>query len=82
MNQLLIAQAAKAETDKAITLITAQISTKSNNDSTTYMFGGCEKGSYPSFSGSLTVNELIPNGMKLSSGHTLLYGNCTKSIKV
>ena len=82
MNQLLVAQAAKAEADKAMALITVQLSSKSINNSTTYIFGGCEKGAYPSFSGSLSVTELIPNGMVMASGHTLLYGKCTKSVKV
>jgi len=81
MNQLLVAQALKAEKDKALSIISSQI-TKAANDSTAkYVFGGCERLGYPSFSGSLCVTDLIPNGVKLASGHILLYGSCTKSVK-
>jgi hypothetical protein len=78
---LLIAQAAKAESDKVMALISTQLSTNSTNNTTNLMFGGCERGAYPSFSGSLVVTEIILNGAVLASGHTLIYGECTKSVK-
>lgn len=63
-------------------LISNQLSTNSTNNTSTLIFGGCEKGAYPSFSGSLLVTEIIPDGVVLASGHTLLYGKCTKSVKL
>ncbi len=83
MNKLLVAQAVKAQADKALAIVSSQLNKlQSSTTNSTFVFEGCQKGAYPSFSGSLVVSELVPNGFKLASGHTLLYGNCTKIVQV
>lgn len=79
MNQLLVAQAAKAQSDKNMAIISSQLASPLEKVST-YIFGGCEKGLYPSFSGTIPVKDIVSNGAVLASGHTLIYGNCSKTV--
>jgi hypothetical protein len=48
----------------------------------TYIFGGCSRGSYPNFSGTLPVSEVFDFGARLASGHILVYGNCSKTVEL
>lgn len=79
MNQLLVAQAAKAQADKNIAILSTQ-SAAPLEPASTYIFGGCDRGIYPSFSGTMAVKEIISNGAVLASGHRLVYGNCSKTV--
>lgn len=82
MNQLLVAQAAKAQSDKNIAIMSSYAVNSQSNGTSTYIFGGCDKANYPSFSGTLAVNEVLSYGVRLASGHTLIYGNCSKTVQV
>lgn len=79
MNQLLVAQAVKAQADKNIAILSTQ-SAAPLEPVSTYIFAGCERGIYPSFSGTMAVKDIVSNGAVLASGHTLVYGNCSKSV--
>lgn len=48
----------------------------------TYIFGGCNKGLYPSFSGTMPVKDILKSRVLLASGHTLIYGNCSRTIQL
>ena len=78
MNRLYVAQAAKAQSDKALLLASVQSSILPSGTST-YIFSGCEIGNYPSISGTASVSKTSKGGYVLSSGYTLLYGNCTEA---
>jgi len=80
MNQLLIAQAAKVMADKNLAIVSTQLKTSIFEETSTSIFGGCDKGLYPNFSGTMPVKNLITSGFVLASGHTLLLGNCSKKI--
>lgn len=54
LNQLLVAQAAKAASDTNMAIMSSQ-STAPLEAVSTYIFGGCDKGAYPSFSGTIPV---------------------------
>jgi len=56
MNQLLVAQAAKAQSDKNLAIISSDAANSASTGNSTYIFGGCDRGSYPSFSGTLAVS--------------------------
>ena len=45
--------------------------------SSTYLFNGCLSQAYPTISGTVSVEKLIPNGAQLSSGQVLTWGECT-----
>lgn len=77
MNTLYVAQAAKAQSDKALLLASVQSSILPSGTST-YIFSGCDIGNYPSISGTASVSKTSNGGYVLSSGYTLLYGNCTE----
>ena len=78
MNRLYVAQAAKAQSDKALLLASVQSSILPSGTST-YIFSGCEIGNYPSISGTASISKTSKGGYVLSSGYTLLYGNCTEA---
>ena len=83
MNQalanLFVAQAAKEAADKALAIAFAQgvDSIKMLDGESTYIFNGCLAQAYPTISGTVTVEKLIPNGAQLSSGQVLTWGECT-----
>ena len=79
MNQLLVAQAVKAQADKNIAILSTQLAAPLEPVST-YIFAGCDRGIYPSFSGTMAVKDIASNGAVLASGHTLIYGNCSKTV--
>lgn len=81
-NQLLVAQAAKAQSDKNLAIMSSYAAGSLNNGTSTYIFGGCDKSNYPSFSGTLAVSELLVNGARLVSGHSLVFGNCSKTVQI
>jgi hypothetical protein len=81
LNQLLVAQAAKAASDRNLALMSNQ-SIAPLQAVSTYIFGGCDKGAYPNFSGTLPVKDLVNNGVILGSGHLLIYGNCSKTVEL
>jgi hypothetical protein len=82
MNQLLVAQAAKAQSDKNMAIMSSYAVNSMEKGSSTYIFAGCDKRNYPSFSGTLIVSEILTQGARLTSGHTLVYGNCTKGVQI
>jgi len=43
----------------------------------TYVFNGCLGQAYPTITGTVSVEKLIPNGAQLSSGQVLTWGECT-----
>lgn len=69
----------KAQADKNIAILSTQ-SAAPLEPVSTYIFAGCERGIYPSFSGTMVVKDIVSNGAVLASGHTLVYGNCSKSV--
>lgn len=78
-NNLFVAQARKEQADKATEIVRAQSSALPADDSTsTYIFAGCEQQAYPSIGGSALINDANKYGYKLSSGHALVFGGCTK----
>ncbi len=79
MNELIVAQAAKAQADKNMAILSTH-SAAPLEPFSTYIFGGCDRGIYPSFSGSMAVKEVVINGAVLASGHRLVYGNCSKTV--
>lgn len=79
LNRLYVAQAAKAESDRALAIAYAQgvASTDIFKGESTYIFNGCLNQAYPAIGGTVSVTALIPNGAQLSSGHVLTWGDCT-----
>jgi chromosome segregation ATPase len=79
-NNLFVAQARKEQADKATEIVRVQSSALPADDSTsTYIFAGCEQQAYPSIGGSAQINDSNKYGYQLSSGHTLVFGGCTKA---
>lgn len=56
-NNLLVAQAAKEQADKALALATAEASVIPEGNST-YIFSGCDIGAYPTYAGSARLIKL------------------------
>jgi hypothetical protein len=78
-NNLFVAQAKKEQADKATAIIRTQAVTLPEPGSTsTYIFGGCNQLAYPSISGTAAISRSNSLGYTLASGHTLLFGDCTK----
>lgn len=78
-NNLIIAQAKKEQADKATAIIKTQSAALPEPGSTsTYIFGGCNQLAYPSISGSASIVKSNSLGFTLTSGHTLLFGDCTQ----
>ena len=81
-NNLFVAQARKAEADKATEMVKSQSSTLPDpNSSSTYIFEGCDQEGYPTVAGADIVRASNKLGFKLRSGYTLLHGACTKATK-
>ena len=79
MNNLFVAQARKEQADKATAIVRAQSSRLPAEDSTsTYIFSGCNQLAYPTISGSALISEANKVGYQLSSGNTLVFGDCTQ----
>ena len=77
-NNLLVAQAKKEQADKATALIKTQIVVLPEPASTsTFIFGGCNQLAYPTISGTAAISRANTLGYTLTSGHTLLFGDCT-----
>lgn len=81
MNNLLVAQAAKEQSDKNIAMATAQLKHR-DTEPRTYIFSGCDIQGYPSYSGSQLVESIEDGKVLLRSGHYLLYGGCTDKGKL
>ena len=82
-NNLFVAQARKAQADKATAIVRSQSTTLPDpNASSTYIFGGCEQHGYPTITGADIVGAHNKYGYKLKSGYTLLHGSCTSASKV
>ena len=81
MNNLLVAQSAKEQSDKSIAIATAQMKERDTGPRT-YIFSGCEVLGYPSYSGSEMVEKVEDDKVLLMSGHYLLYGGCTKKADI
>ena len=77
-NGLFVAQARKAEADKATMLVYLQTS-KQMIGGLAYgaRFAGCDQLVYPSIAGSAVVQQVVANGYGLASGLFILFGNCT-----
>lgn len=78
MNSLYIAQATKAEADKATALVSFQ--TRQNQNLSSIInntFYGCEQGAYPTISGSAYISEKNSFSFKLSTGNILVFGSCS-----
>ena len=60
INQLLVAQAVKAQADKNIAILSTQLAAPLEPVST-YIFAGCDRGIYPSFSGTMAVKDIASN---------------------
>lgn len=75
-NSLLVAQAAKAEADKATALVSTQSSTLPTGNST-YIFAGCVQQANPTVCGTAQVTKANSFGYSLSTGENLLFGSCT-----
>lgn len=84
LNNLYVAQAAKAASDKAISLAFAEGAASLNllEGNSTYIFKGCVNQVYPEISGTVAVSTLIASGAKLNSGHILTWGDCTEKTHV
>ena len=81
MNNLLVAQAAKEQSDKNIAIATAQ-SVQRDNGNKTYIFSGCEAFNYPSYSGSSQVESMEEGRVLLTSGRYILLGECTQKEEI
>ena len=55
MNNLLVAQAAKEQADKAMAIASTQLKSRDYSPKT-YIFSGCEAFNYPTYSGSAVVS--------------------------
>jgi multidrug efflux pump subunit AcrA (membrane-fusion protein) len=84
LNNLFVAQAAKAAADKAVELAYAQgvASLDVTNGNSTYVFNGCVEQIYPTISGTVPVGALITSGARLNSGHILTWGDCTQKTAI
>lgn len=78
-NNLFVAQAKKEQADKATALIKTQsVALPEPGSTSTYIFGGCNQYAYPSISGTASISRSNSLGYTLTSGHTLLFGDCTQ----
>lgn len=78
MNNLFVAQARAEQAKKATNIVSSQVSTVTEANSTsTYIFAGCVQNTYPSISGSVSISKKTTYGYALNSGHVLVYGECT-----
>ena len=83
MNQLYVAQAAKAAADKALNLAYAQgAASFPKQGETNFIFEGCYNPVLPAISGSAACAKLVANGCVLSSGHIVTWGDCTNKTEV
>jgi len=78
MNKLLVAQAAKEASDKAVAIASAQLKEGQLDGFSTYVFGGCEQAGYPSYAGSARVDKVQSDKAWLDNGHYILFGDCTQ----
>ena len=80
LNNLFVAQAAKAAADKAVSLAYAQgvDSLDILEGESTYVFRGCNEQVYPEISGTVAVSTLITSGARLNSGQILKWSDCTE----
>ena len=79
LNNLYVAQARKEQADKATSIVRVQSSAlPAENSTSTYIFAGCTQQAYPTISGSATVEQANGLGYRLSTGSTLLFGDCTE----
>lgn len=79
MNNLFVAQARKEQADKATAIVRAQSSRlPAENSTSTYIFSGCNQQAYPTIAGSALISEANRVGYQLSSGNTLVFGDCTQ----
>lgn len=76
-NRLYIAQARKGAADKALAIIVSQ-GNRELSYSDDYEFKGCDNYAYPSMFGSVHITQFINNGVKTTSGHILIWGDCTQ----
>lgn len=76
MNNLLVAQAAKEQADKALALASAEAVRRDTGEKT-YIFSGCEAGAYPSYAGSARIAKVEEGKAYLDNGQVILYGGCT-----
>lgn len=78
MNRLYVAQAAKAEADKATAILSFQAVQNINlNTVNINVFNGCEQGAYPTISGSAYISEINAYSVKLTTGNILVFGACS-----
>ncbi len=80
LNNLYVAQAAKAAADKASQIAFAYGASSLDlltKGSSSYVFQGCNHQVYPSITGTVAVSSLISSGAVLNSGHILTWGDCT-----
>ena len=81
MNRLIVAQAAKEQSDKAMAILSAQEASLSILEGeSTYIFSTCEAGPYPSMVGSARVVAASAHGYRLDSGYTLIFGACSRQV--
>jgi hypothetical protein len=77
-NNLFVAQSGKEQADKATAIVRTQSSVLPPADSqSTYIFGGCVQQAYPTIAGSARIDRSNKLGYALSTGNTLLFGDCT-----
>lgn len=75
---MFVAQSGKEQADKATAIVRTQSSILPAADSqSTYIFGGCVQNAYPTIAGSARIDRSNKLGYSLSSGNTLLFGDCT-----
>lgn len=79
LNNLFVAQAAKAAADKAVAIAFAQgvASLDLMKGESTYVFEGCSEQVYPVITGTVPVSVLLTSGARLNSGQILTWGGCT-----
>lgn len=74
MNKLLVAQAAKAQADILLSILSAY----ENNSINKAQFDGCNQKNYPTFIGSGMIVDASQNYLLMDSGQQLLSGTCTE----
>ena len=75
---MFVAQSGKEQADKATAIVRTQSSVLPAPDSqSTYILGGCVQQAYPTIAGSARIDRSNKLGYSLSSGNTLLFGDCT-----
>lgn len=84
LNNLYVAQAAKAASDRALSLAFAEgtAALKILEGESTYVFKGCVNQVYPEISGTVAVETLLTSGARLNSGHILTWGDCTEKVQL